>query len=192
MNTSLLERIAYGDVSAVQECLDSYGSLVWTIARRLSPDKQQAEEATQEIFLTLWRYADRYQPSSGSEAVFIIMIARRRLIDRLRASQRQAIVESLPEELEQLAAKTQADEAAAAAVCSDAALAARALAQLQPEQQTMLKLSILLGLNQREIADATGTPLNAVKHNIRQGLLQIRQLMSTADIAQPLNTLQSQ
>ena len=56
----------------------------------------------------------------------------------------------------------------------------------------MLKLSILLGLNQREIADATGAPLNAVKQNIRQGLLQIRKLMSTADAAQPLNTLSPQ
>ncbi len=84
MSPSMLQRIASGDAAAVRECIDQYGPLVWSIARRLSRTPSDAEDATQEIFLDIWRSAGRFDASQGSDKVFLAMIARRRLIDRLR------------------------------------------------------------------------------------------------------------
>jgi RNA polymerase sigma factor (sigma-70 family) len=84
MTPSLLQQIAGGDPGAVPDCIDRYGALIWGLARRLSSSPSDAEEATQEIFLWIWRHAARFDPSLGSEKTFIAMIARRRLIDRLR------------------------------------------------------------------------------------------------------------
>ena len=94
-----LQRVGNGDRSAIAECLQYYGGLVWSIARRLSPNKEDAEDAVQDIFFDLWRNAGRFDPEQGSEKVFITMIARRRLIDRLRAHERRALVESLPDDI---------------------------------------------------------------------------------------------
>src|SRR5450755_3811278 len=84
MSSSMLQRIASGDSAAVRECIDQYGGLVWSIARRLSRTPSDAEDATQEIFLDIWRSAARFDATQGSDKVFITTIARRRLIDRLR------------------------------------------------------------------------------------------------------------
>lgn len=77
MNPSLLQRIAGGDSAAVSECITKYGALVWSLARRLSRTASDAEDATQEIFLDIWRSAGRFDPSQGSDQIFIAMIARR-------------------------------------------------------------------------------------------------------------------
>ena len=65
--TSLFERIAAGDGSAVRQCMDEYGGLVWSLARRFSSSAADAEDASQEIFLELWKSAARYDPAMGSE-----------------------------------------------------------------------------------------------------------------------------
>ena len=86
---SILSRVASGDPTAVEQCIARYGGLVWTIARKLSPTLADAEDAVQEVFVQLWQQAKRFDPSCGSEATFVTMIARRRLIDRLRKLQRR-------------------------------------------------------------------------------------------------------
>ena len=63
----LLPRIAAGDERAVRDCLARYGALVWSLARRWSPDGGDAEDAVQEIFIDLWRTAARYDTSRTSE-----------------------------------------------------------------------------------------------------------------------------
>mgnify|MGYP001805067540 FL=1 len=70
---TLLERIAAGEQRAVNACLDQYGGLVWSLARRLSPNDNDAEDAVQEIFVEIWRHADRFDPSKASEATFVAM-----------------------------------------------------------------------------------------------------------------------
>ena len=89
MSPSVLQRIASGDPAAVRECIDQYGPLVWSTARRLSRTPSDAEwTQPREIFLDIWRSAGRFDASQGSDKVFIAMIAaRRRLIDRLRKTQ---------------------------------------------------------------------------------------------------------
>jgi RNA polymerase sigma-70 factor (ECF subfamily) len=165
----LLRRVAEGDSSAVRECLHRFGDLVWALARRSSPSASDAEDAVQEIFLDLWKSADRYDPAVASETTFVAMIARRRLIDRRRTSQRRLRTEPLPETNE-----VAADDPRPAELCMEAALAAKAVAQLRPEHRRMLLLSTCHGLSHQEISDSTGVPLGTVKAHVRRALLHVR------------------
>ena len=78
---SVFERIARGDESALKECMDRYGGLVWSLARKWSETAADAEDASQEIFLELWKCADRFDRTAGTEPAFVTTIARRRLIE---------------------------------------------------------------------------------------------------------------
>src|ERR1700733_12777814 len=134
MSPSVLQRIASGDPAAVRECIDQYGPLVWSIARRLSRSPADAEDATQEIFLDIWKSAGRYDPSQGSDKVFIATIARRRLIDRLRKSGAEPPMDPV----ESLETVQWAHSGAASENSFEAELATKALAELRPEQRQVL------------------------------------------------------
>src|SRR5436190_23330300 len=170
---SLLARVATGDAAAVREVLATYGGLVWSIARRFEPG--DAEDAVQEIFLDLWKSAARFDPGVASEATFIAMIARRRLIDRRRSRRRRPTTEQLAE------VPSIADDATSPDVCAEAKQAARALADLRPEQRQVLVLSTCHGLSHGEIAAQTGMPLGTVKAHARRGLLSIRAALLGVD-----------
>lgn len=176
MTHGVLERIAAGDSAAVKECMDAYGGLVWSLARRLSYSAADAEDATQEIFLEIWKSAARYDPKMGSEAVFITTIARRRLIDRMRARKRRPPTEEFNEELV-VDAALEAPDSGALAV--EAAIAARALAQLGEGERQILLMGVVEGMTHSEIALATGKPLGTVKTQLRRGLIKIRALLGS-------------
>lgn len=164
---SLLSRVAAGDAAAVRECIAQYGGLVWSIARRF--ELADAEDAVQEIFLDLWKSAARFDPTVASEAAFIAMIARRRLIDRRRTRMRRPATEQLPE-IEPMVP----DQAMRPDASAEAQKAARALGQLRPEQRRVLVMSTCHGMSHGEIAAETGMPLGTVKAHARRGLLSIR------------------
>jgi RNA polymerase sigma-70 factor (ECF subfamily) len=166
---SILSRITAGDRAAVEECINSYGGLVWSLARRLSRSEADAEDAVQEIFIDVWRSAARFDEAQGSEVTFVAMIARRRMIDRLRQAQRHPVYEPPSEEM--IDARRHDREVERSA---DAALAARAMEELRPEQRRVLRLAVCEGFTHQEIASATGMPLGTVKTHVRRGLAQIR------------------
>ena len=174
MSSSVLQRIAGGDAAAVRECIEQYGALVWSLARRLSRSPSDAEDATQEIFLDIWRSAGRFDASQGSDKVFIAMIARRRLIDRLRKTSAEPPMDPL----EVLEAVTWADQGTVSETSIEAEQATRALAELRPEQRQVLELGLLHGLTQSEIAARLQLPLGTVKSFMRRGLIRVREFMN--------------
>ncbi len=177
MNQSVLQRIAQGDKGAVEECLSTYGGLIWSLARRMCPKTDDAEDAVQEIFIEVWKNAERFDDAQSSETTFIAMIARRRLIDRLRYMNRRIS----PDYLEDVLAEpsNRADEEMQTMV--EAKEAAKVMQHLRPEQRQVLLLSIIQGLSHQEISDATGMPLGTVKTHARRGLLQVRELLGLND-----------
>ncbi len=168
-------RIAAGDETAVPECLDKYGGLVWSIARRLLRNSPEAEDVVQEIFVDIWKNAVRFDESKASEITFIAMIARRRLIDKIRHSSRRISAGSLDDVL--VEPSTRADKTLQTNI--EAQQAAEAMNALRPEQQQVLRLSIVEGMSHQEISEATGIPLGTVKTHARRGLLQVRELLGT-------------
>lgn len=175
---SLLHRVAAGDRSAVRECLTRYGGLVWSLARRSTPNQADAEDAVQEIFVDLWQSAARFDPSVASEPTFIAMIARRRLIDRARRRQRRRDTETL--QVEMIPVDQPRPE-----LGIEAQQAARALSQLRPEQREVLLLTTCHGLSHEEVANQTGMPLGTVKAHARRGLIRVREVLDVEATGAP-------
>jgi RNA polymerase sigma factor (sigma-70 family) len=171
LTKAILQRIAEGDKAAVQDCLNNYGGLVWSLARRMLPNTDDAEDAVQEVFIDIWKNADRFDEKVASETTFVAMIARRRLIDRVRKSQRQIPADSLEDILTEPSVNT----GDAIQLGVEARQAATELNKLRPEQKQVLQLSIYQGLSHQEISNATGMPVGTVKTHARRGLLQIRE-----------------
>lgn len=176
MADSLLKRVANGDSGALKGVMDQFGGLVWSLARRSCYNPADAEDATQEIFLDIWKSAARYDETKGSETLFIAMIARRRLIDRIRRQGREPAMEDIDAPGFELASSN----AAEGETMTEAALAAKAVATLKPAQQRVLELGLLQGLSHSEIADVTGMPLGTVKTQMRRGLIRVRELMQVS------------
>jgi RNA polymerase sigma-70 factor, ECF subfamily len=179
MAESLLKRVANGDSGAVKEVMDQFGGLVWSLARRSCYNPADAEDATQEIFLDIWKSASRYDESKGSETLFVAMIARRRLIDRIRRQGREPYMEDVDAPGLELPTRNDSE----AETFTEAALAAKAVATLKPAQQRVLELGLLQGLSHSEIADVTGMPLGTVKTQMRRGLIRVRELMQVGEVA---------
>jgi len=169
----LLPRIAAGDERAVRDCVTRYGPLVWSLARRWSPEGSDSEDAVQEIFIDLWRTAARYDVSRTSEAGWVAMIARRRLIDRARRRERLPVLETMPDDFD-VASESERDLDR-----EWRAEQARAiLRELPASQRHMLELSLVHGKTHDEIARETETPLGTVKSHIRRGLQRARDLLA--------------
>lgn len=179
--TSILQALAAGEPDAMQRCMDRFGGLVWSLARKLNPGGTDADDAVQEIFVDLWKSAARFDPSIASETTFVAMIARRRLIDRGRRRQRRIDAASLPEAVQPVAAPLpDASERS-----EEASRAAAAFDRLRPEQQRVLRLSIFHGASHEDIARSTGLPLGTVKTHARRGLIRLRQILEAEGAIDP-------
>lgn len=77
---SILQRIANKDRTAVKDCIDAYGNLIWALAKKFTGSTKEAEAATEKIFLDIWRYSERPNKTQSVEEKLIAMIALRRLI----------------------------------------------------------------------------------------------------------------
>ena len=177
----LLPRVARGEPGGVELFIDRYGGAIWNLARRLCRNRTDAEDATQDVFVELWRHADRFDASAGSEWTFVLTIARRRLIDRLRRTGRRkdiAVGEgggtpvNRPQEVDEAAGPMET-----AAFREDAGEATAALDQLTADQAKVLRLSIFGEMSYPEISEQLNMPLGTVKTHARRGLIKLRQLL---------------
>ncbi|MEM7599853.1 MAG: sigma-70 family RNA polymerase sigma factor [Verrucomicrobiota bacterium] len=160
----------------MQQCIESYGGLVWSIARKYCRTHTDAEDLTQEIFTALWQNAPRYDESVGSETTFIGMLARRRAIDWLRKHSRHPDFETFsPQEHEMSASSPHASEKI------DHEIVMTALERLPEETQELFRFHFERGLTHSEIANRTGIPLGTVKTRLRSGLLELRKRMKSLD-----------
>jgi RNA polymerase sigma-70 factor (ECF subfamily) len=175
---TILQRVASGEDTAFQECLDTYGGLVWSLARRMFQNNADAEDAVQDIFIEIWKNAERFDENQASETTFIAMIARRRLIDRLRKTTRQPDIDSLEDTLYEPSNKSANDDIL---TNIEAKEVAKALKELRPEQRQAIYLSIVQGCSHQEIADALDMPLGTVKTHIRRGLMETREILGFDD-----------
>ncbi|MBA3634092.1 MAG: sigma-70 family RNA polymerase sigma factor [Acidobacteria bacterium] len=171
---SILQRIAQKDKTAVEECFGSYGGLVWSIAKKFTNSREDAEDAVQDIFIDIWKYAGRFDAAKSAESSFIVLLARRRLIDRLRKFNRQPKVFFLDE-----IANNQSDGwEKKLQMQIEIQQAVQELNKLNPQQRKVVQMVIYAGMTQSEIAETTGLPLGTVKSLIRRGFQKIRQSYS--------------
>lgn len=169
---SLLQKVAAGQSRAVNQVIDAYGPLVWSIARKYFGRSAEAEDAVQDAFIAVWKAADRYDPEVAAESTYIAMIARRRMIDQLRKQGRRPSMRTLEgsPEPEVESGDRLADEEQVMTVL-------KAINELDPPQPDVIKHSLMDGLTHPEIAEKTGLPLGTVKTHIRRGLIKVRKAL---------------
>lgn len=171
---SVLEGIAAGDAAAVDQCLRQFGGLVWSLARRYLRGSSDLEDVVQEIFIELWRTAGRFDSSRATETTFVAMIARRRLVDKLRRTGSKLSVEDINE------ADVAIESASVdrnAVQSEDVDQARRCLDQLKSEERTVIEQTVCNGSTQSQLSKQTGLPLGTVKSHARRGLIKMRDCM---------------
>jgi RNA polymerase sigma factor (sigma-70 family) len=174
VNDSILQRIATGDKAAVDDCLNRYGGLIWSLAKRWLGNASDAEDAAQEIFVELWQQASKFDPAVAAEATFVAMVARRRLIDRMRKESRRPVTEEFVAEPMDDAGF---EGGVAAEWADDVAKVKRCLSRLSARQQEILRLVVHHGASHSVISGRLSMPLGTVKSFARRGLIQLRDCM---------------
>ena len=169
-----LVRLARGDQSALAELYDRHARPIYSLALRILREQADAEDIVQEVFAQAWNQAARFDSSRGAVAAWLLMMARSRAIDRLRARRSRPETASDAETVERMPD---------AAVRQDLQLLSSeqvemlktALSGLPASQREALELAYYEGLTHTEIADRLSEPLGTVKTRIRQAVIRLRE-----------------
>ena len=172
----LLVMIAEGGQPALATLYRRRGTLLYSMLIRILAHEMEAQEIMQDTFLLLWKRAHEYDPARSSPLAWMIMIARGRALDKLRARSRQTANHAAYErELVSLEMETgsprQMERDELAAAC------AAALNDLPEAQGRALQLAFFRGWTHEEIAAAAGEPLGTIKARVRRGLLALRKIL---------------
>lgn len=176
--SALLVRIADGDQSAFADLYDLLSSRVFGLILRVLVNRAQSEEVLQDVFLEVWQRASRFAPGRGRGRTWILTIAHRRAVDRVRASQASSDrdVRAGIRDLD-VAHDSVAEQAE---LSIDGARVAEALSALPDAQREALVLAYYGGYSQSEVATITGAPLGTVKTRMRDGLSRLRERMGAS------------
>jgi RNA polymerase sigma-70 factor, ECF subfamily len=171
-----LARVARGDVAAFDVVYERVAGPVLGIVRRVVRDPAQSEEVTQEVLLEVWRSASRFAPDQGSAMAWIMTMAHRRAVDRVRSVERAA-------EREQRAASADIpyDEVAEAVESNlDRERVRRCLGTLTDLQRESVTLAYYGGYTYNEVAALLGVAAGTVKTRMRDALIRMRDCLGVA------------
>ena len=171
-----MDRLAGGDLGALDLLYEQYGAMAFSIAYRITGDRSAAEDVVQDAFLGAWRNADRYADARGSVRTWLLSIVHHRAIDAIR--RRRPTVELPDPEATLPDALTLPDAWGEVELRLDREAVQVALTRISDVQREAIELAYFGGLTQTEIAERTGTPLGTVKSRMRLGLLAMRELLS--------------
>jgi RNA polymerase sigma-70 factor (ECF subfamily) len=167
---TLLTHVAKGDQAAFEALYDQLGASVYGLVRRVLRNPSQAEEVAQEVLLEVWRAASRFDPARGSAATWVLTIAHRRAIDRVRAEEAATAREQRTAEVP--AATDEVAETVEASM--DAERLRRCLAGLTELQRESITLAYYGGYSYAQVAALLDTALGTIKTRIRDGLTRLR------------------
>ena len=166
----LLELVARGDEAAYGVVYGQLAGHVFGIARSVLRDPAQAEEVAQEVMLEVWRDAARFDATRGSAKAWVMTLAHRRAVDRVRSEQAAA-------DRDQRAAKPEISYdvvAETVAARLDAERVRRCLGSLTGLQQESITLAYYRGFTYRQVAALLKVPVGTVKTRMRDGLIRLR------------------
>jgi RNA polymerase sigma-70 factor (ECF subfamily) len=169
--SNLMTRIGGGDRSALRQLYDATSAKLFGVCLRILSDREESEDVLQEVYVTVWRRADRFDPSRASVMTWVSTIARNRSIDRLRARGPMAYAEPV-EEME-IADKAPGAEALLEAAGEDARLHA-CLSELDDRTENVIRTAFFEGVTYEALARRMDTPLGTVKSWVRRGLAKLK------------------
>lgn len=167
----LLGRTARGDAAAFGSLFDRHSGLVLGLLVRMLGRRAEAEELLQEVFLQVWREADRYRPEAASPRGWLLMIARSRAIDRLRFESRKKRSDGGDA---QPPAEAAADPRDVLELREQSESLRAALMALTPDERQAIETTFFAGLTHAEAAARLNQPLGTIKSRIRSGLQKLR------------------
>ena len=172
IDPDLLARVGKGDHQAFSELYHRTSSLLFTLARRILNDRDEAADLLQEIYLEVWCKVVRYDAGRGSPMAWLVTMTRSRAIDRLRsrASRGHGITGSLDRSPTAQVQDQTPGPLEASADLELRGLVAKALTELPAAQQQALELAYYEGLSHTEIAGRLNEPLGTIKTRIKLGM----------------------
>ena len=182
-NGSILARIAAGENGSFELLIEKYGNLVWSIGKKFLYRQSDLEDAVQEVFIAIWKSADKYDANKAKEITFVSMIARRRFIDHLRKISKHKNLESIDDDNSghQLYKESLLNES------TDLQLVKNAIQSLDIDDQELLNLSVYQGYSHSEISKLLNIPLGTVKTRIRRNLIKLKEIFETNETNTILN-----
>jgi RNA polymerase sigma factor (sigma-70 family) len=170
-----LENIASGDRDAFAEVYRRTSVKLLGVCRRILPERQEAEEVLQDIYLTVWRRAGAFDATRGSAMTWLITLARNRAVDRLRASGRRP---TDPIEYADHVADPAPDAETQAIALDDSARLTFCLGQIDGTDASLIRTAFFEGATYTELAERVARPLGTIKSRIRRALVSLRECLA--------------
>lgn len=172
-----LQKVASGDRAALEDVYRRTSGKLFAVVLRILPDRQEAEDVLQDVYLTVWRKADMFDPERASPITWLAALARNRAIDRLRSRGGRTFVsddavaahaDSAPLASERLEAT---EQASALQACLD---------DLEPDRADVVRRAFFGGLTYEALARQADVPLGTMKSWMRRSLLRLRTCLGEA------------
>jgi RNA polymerase sigma-70 factor, ECF subfamily len=169
---SLLQRVARGDRDAFETVFTRLSAIVYGTIRRVLRDPAQSEEVAQEVFVEVWRSAAKFDPLRGGAVTWVVTMAHRRAVDRVRSEQAATNRDEKVALLEHDRPYDSVSEAVEQSLERERVV--RAMADLTDLQREAVTLAFYGGHTHTQVAELLDVPLGTVKTRIRDGLIRLR------------------
>ena len=170
-----MAKLAAGDRAALETIYQATSAKLFGICLRILGDRNEAEDALQDVYVNLWRSADRYDPERASPISWLATFARNRAIDRMRSGKVQRGAVSVDE------ASAISDDAPLADIIIEGeqrdARIHHCLGTLEERQQDAIRTAFFEGATYAELAEARDVPLGTMKSWVRRGLAKLKRCL---------------
>lgn len=171
----LMRRVAENEPGSIEDLYDRFGSLIFKLAYQAMPTRADAEDAVQEIFVRLWKTADRYDPKRAALVTWVMLISRRHLVDRLRRRKARVRPQRLDTAREGVAASVPGVTSERLEESERFTELMGRVDQLPELQKTVVVRAYLGGQTLRQIGEELGTPLGTIKSALSRALVRLRE-----------------
>ena len=171
----LVSQILHQDQNGLSILYDRYGKQIYGFAYHTLQNQNDAEEITQDVFLTLWEKSDKWDSAKGSLISWLMRLTRNKSIDRIRKRQRspQLVDSDFEETLQYIPSK---GEGVGGEMWQNGQIIHSLLQKLPPEQSKLIELAFYKGMTHSELSESLGIPLGTVKTRLRSGLQKLRDM----------------
>lgn len=176
--TELLQRVAHGDQRAFSELYELITPRMLGLVRHVLKDHAQSEEVVQEVLVEIWQTAPRFDPNKGKAVTWMLTMAHRRAIDRVRSAQSSRDrdtkigIRDLGREYDSVAESVE--------IRIEHERVERALTKLTELQRQAVELAYYGGYTHSEVSTMLSVPIGTVKTRLRDGMIRLREELGVA------------